>query len=314
MERQPDQDIAISFVSEIQRDESEFHSLALEVKAQHISTRFAIDAEPIREVIQWAAEYLGEEDTLAYLREPSLSPAEAASFMSSGPDDDSQWEQTVESYAEQPPRLEVRFDQLLQLKESATRLRDAYPELAMQLVRVPYKDVYTTFMPAFNPGDVTTSRLDNPANVLAQIYEGEVAVGQDLLRAMRGNMRQGIPNEDFQCTPFSPLSIRSSLLGNYGLMLVAKQLYTRAALREIHQSTGVDCMSAGLAEGVAIASFGGLRPGDVIGFPQYIPNSEGDYYSGVNVGSYGNVPRLYFGLWRSEGEPNCLLAVTSKVL
>jgi hypothetical protein len=117
-------------------------------------------------------------------------------------------------------------------------------------------------------------------------------------------------------TPIGKLAHKSSQLDNYGLMLIGKELRTREELRDIRRVTDVDCTSAGLAEGLAIAQYGGLRIGDVAGFPQYIPNSEGDYYCGVNVerlfanNPVQNNPRLYFGLWHSEGAQNCLLSVT----
>jgi len=223
-------------------------------------------------------------------------------------------------YAEQPPRMVMRFEQLLQLKDSEERLRQTYPEEAygLRMVQMPYRDVYSNLMPAFNACDTVPSRLDHPANTLAQVYGGEVVVDPDLLQAMRGKITPNLTGIRFLHTPFGALSQKSSQLANYGLMLVGKELRSREELRDIRKITGVDAMSAGLAEGLAIARFGGLRIGDTAGFPQYIPNSQGDYYCGINVermysdNPYAN-PRLYFSLWRSEGAQNCLLAVTSKI-
>lgn len=312
----------VSFVPEAQYDETDFYALALDEKAERLSVQFYLAIEPVREVIDWTVGHLGQKEALDYLYESPFTPDEITASLASvkTKDDRDQWDKTIGQYAEQPPRMARRFEQLLQLKDSEERLRQTYPEEAsgLRMVHLPYRDVYANLMPAFNALDTVPSRLDHPTNTIAQIYGGEAVVDQDLLRAIRGKITANLTGIRFLHTPFGALSQKSSQLANYGLMFVGKELKSREELRAMRNLAGVDTMSMGLAEGLAIAKLGGLRIGDTVGFPQYIPNAQGDYYCGINVermysdNPYAN-PRLYFSLWRSEGAQNCLLAVTSKI-
>lgn len=313
----------VSFVPEFIYDESDFYRLALDEKVDELSQKLQVEPQPIGEVIDWTVSHIGQKDTLDYLYESPFTPDEITQSLATikTKEDRRRWQETMEQYVEQPPLLQTRFEQLVYLKDREERLRQTYPEPAydLRMISVPYKDLYGNLMPSFSPNDTVPSRLSQPTNELAKIYGGEVVVDADLLRAIRGKITPNITGIQFLHTPYGSLARKSSLLANYGLMLVGKELRTREQLREIREVTGVDTLGAGLAEGVAIARFGGLRIGDIAGFPQYIPNSEGDYYCGVNVerlygnNPYAHNPRLYFGLWRSEGAQNCLLAITAKV-
>lgn len=254
------------------------------------------------------------------------------------------WKRIFDTYAaEYRPSLKNRYLQLanLRTKEQAilSVLTDdpedkdrvvKYPE-EMRLVTVPYKDIYQQYMPAYGQNDTTPSRITDPFGLLAQTYEGEVHVDPELLEAIRGfitpldsdrlaSIRNKIPPRlrtgiEFAETPIGELALRSSQMANFGLMLVGRKLQSRENLRIMTNETGVDCMAAGLAEGLAMCRFGYARIGDTVAFPKYIPNSEGDYYCGLNVERinypYSNNPRLYFGLWKSEGSQNCLFAITA---
>ncbi len=309
---------AHSFIPELVPD---YYDIRFTDKAAELGEKWSTDAEPIAEIIDWGARLLGQEEMLAYLAESPYTMAEltAALALAKTPEQREAWQQKFGAYTERIPRIETRFEQLARLKESHDRLRQTYPEPGydLRLVTLPYKDVYSRFMPAFNAGDTTPSRLDRPTNELAKLYGGEVHVDPELLRALRGKITPNITGIRFGNTPIGKLAYKSSQLDNYGLMLIGKELRDRDELRDMRKITGVDCMSAGLAEGLAIARYGGLRIGDVAGFPQYIPNSQADYYCGVNVERlFANNPdqhnpRLYFGLWQTEGAQNCLLSVTA---
>jgi hypothetical protein len=252
------------------------------------------------------------------------------------------WQQIFDNYAaEYRPSLKSRYLQLADLKDKEQVIYSVltneqndkdrtikYPD-EMRLITVPYDDLSRYDMPAYSQNDTTSGRITDSFGRLASLYEGETYIDEELLDAERGlitpldtqslaalkgktpKLRSGI---DYAETPIGELARQSSQMANFGLMLVGKDLKSREELREMTKETGVDCMGAGLAEGLALCRFGNVRIGDIVGFPKYIPNSKGNYYAGLKVERinypHANIPRFVFELWKSEGSQNCLLAVT----
>lgn len=257
------------------------------------------------------------------------------------------WQLLFDTYvAEYRPSLKARYLQLADLKQQEQKLYSVltddsedknrvvkYPE-EMRLVRVSYEKIYNDHMPAYGQNDTTSGRITDINGNLANIYGGEVHVSNHLLDAVRGfitpldtqylaalkgkstKFRTGIDHAE---TPIGELAHKSSQMANFGLMLIAKKLHSRQELQVMSNETGVDCLGAGLAEGLAMCSYGYARIGDIVGFPKWIPNSEDDYYCGLKVEQLydpNNIKcRLTFNRWKAveDESPNCLLAVTSNV-
>lgn len=298
--------------------EEEFNEIALGSKADEILGLYENSEQSIEvvaDVLKWAAETIGKKNLLDYLTTPPCSRLELIDYLKSAesPQDYDLWSNYYDL-----PALSSRFEQLAILKSKQSKVLEIIDDdVKFYPIRVGYKDIFTKHMPSFQYNDALTERITHPDNSIARLNNGLTVVDSNLLDAIRGKYKATPPGISYKNTHYGELHQKSNILGNYGIMLIAENLQSRQELREISRASGVDCLSAGLAEGIAIANTGLLRIGDVIGLPKYIPNTKGDYYCGINVlrqyanNQYEKSPKIYFGLWMQEGSQNCILAITS---
>lgn len=315
-----------NLVSQETQTTKSFLDIAISEMTTDFATRFNTDPSNLEEdlfgtqvVLNWASGHMGQQALLEYFKESPYTNNEIMEIYGQCKtvEQKNDWKNTYSVWLQKTPSIKERFNQLTTLIQSQINLQKVYPEVNLIMVPITYSEIQQNYMPAFGANDTVPSRINQPKNLLAQKYGGEVLIDNDLLSIIRGKFTANPAGIDYYKTPYGELATKANNIGNYGLMLVDEQLYTRAQLQQMKDFTKVNTMSAGLVEGIALAKTGSLRIGDCLGFPKYIPNSQGDFYCGVNVerifveNAHTNAPNIFFSLWRNEGSQNCVLAVTA---
>ena len=267
-------------------------------------------------VATWLADKMGVAYANDYFKESPYSHKEIMQAYDACNSNDTieQWQGQYGKWLAYRPNLGTRFNQAVTLLDAERKLQKAYPEVTLSMVPVNYLDIAHNTYPHYSPSD-THTRLDKPHNKLAALYSGEVVVESALLTTLRG-LDVPVGQVRYQKTVYSSLHNQANTYANCGLMLVSDNLYSIDTLRTMRDITGVNTRSAGLAEGIALASQYKLPVDTAIGFPKPLPNTNG-LFCGVNVerefinDPHRDYPRLYFRLWPDAGTPNCLLAVTA---
>lgn len=297
--------------------ETSFNDIAISAKIKELlgSYENSEDAKKvIEDVLEWGVNIFGYKELIEYLATP---PCDFSDVVKSLVGASSDYERDLWQYYYELPSLNARFEHIANLKSKYNKITEVIGnQVKFYPIAIPYKDIFLKHMPAFQYDDAITERITHPFNSIAKLNNGSITVDTNLLQAIRGKYKAMPPGIDYKNTLYNDLHANSNSLGNFGLMLIGENLQSRQELKEISRASRVDCLSAGLSEGIAIAKTGLLRIGDVIGLPKYIPNTKGDYYCGINVklqytnNPYDRKPEIYYSLWTQEGSQNCLLAVT----
>jgi hypothetical protein len=277
------------------------------------------DIRAVEHLCLWLSDYLGPDGVKHYFSESPYTPDQLSDTYGQckTQQDRDEWYKIYGAWIERRPSVQTRFNQVVGLLQSETLLRQAYPEIDLVMVHMPYAEIQGTLMPSFSSED-TTPRINKPYNSLNDLYGGETVFNPQLLSIMRGQNTITPGGIRYQKTMYKDLDSKANMYCNDGLVLVSPDLQTLDNLQDIKKITGVDVFSAGLAEGIGLANTGSLRIGDSVRFPKYLPNTEGDYYCGIDISReyandpYHDYPVLYFGLWKDEGYQNNVLAVTAK--
>jgi hypothetical protein len=267
-------------------------------------------------VATWLTDYMGPEFATDYFSEPDVSHEEIMLAYDNCRTEDQKlhWHQQYGKWLKYRPNIQARFNQLVDLLDSERKLEKVFPEIQLKMVNVPYMDIANNIHPHYSAGD-THTRIDKPGNILADLYKGDVVVENSLLNSIRG-LDIPVGQVAIQKTAFASLNRSSNKYADCGLMLVSENLYSLESLQIMQDFTGVNTLSAGLPEGIALAMNYRLPMGSNIGFPKPIPGTNG-LYAGLTIDRefindpYRDYPRLVFRIWHNEGTANCLLAITS---
>lgn len=209
------------------------------------------------------------------------------------------------------PSLQERFLRLDTMKQRYEKIHDAYPDLGLKLQVIDYGEL-SRYVPAYNSSEMTVGHIPG-------IWGSESRVDPELMHILTdGNPRS--PYADYLRPLAQQAKDRRSRHGRFGLMLSAQSLFSRNTLEEMSQETGVDCLRAGLLEGIkwVFTHQDQAKAKGAIGFPANISREHSLVYCGVNIEAvdpdnpYNPSLRYKFSPWTApKGDANCVLAIAN---